>query len=295
MQLHQLRYALAVARERSFRRAAESIPVSVASVSEAVKALETELGVTLFVRTMRSVRPTSAGLLFIEQASKVLSDLDAMQTQLAAYRGVLGSVILGAPTNVHFINLTVFIAGFCRAHPGIQLHLVEAPSRQLVQSLRSREIDIAFVTGPQDWLPTDIVGEELRRDETVVALAPSNPLANRGVVSLSDLADMPMIAFPPGYAHREIANELSERTDFRPRIAFETSVTNILCGLVRADLGFALLPLYRAIANSLSFVRCVPTPVGRVMHLVWLKDRQIPPEAALLRDEILRVADWISK
>jgi len=289
-----LRYALAVGKHQSFTRAAEAIPVSVASISEAIKELEAELGVVLFERTTRRVRPTSAGELFLEHAARILAEVEATRAQLDAYRGVkTASIALGTPPTVLVRNLPVFLASFRRSHPTVELKLLEAPSRQLIQALRSREIDLSFLTGLPGWVPEDIEACELDRAETVVALAPGHPLASCSSIDLASLADIPMVINPPGYAMREIALEVCQRADLRPHIALETSVSEMLCGLVRAGLGFTLLTRSRALAMGLAFVRCTPRPGDRVLSLAWLRARPLSPAAALLRDQIHEARDWL--
>ncbi len=294
MELHQLRYALAVGRFQSFTRAAEAIPVSVASISEAIKELEAELGVLLFERSTRRVRPTSAGELFLEHAARILAEVAATQSQMDAYRGVkTASLAFGTPPTLLVRRLPVFLAGFRRTHPTVELKLLEAPSKQLIQALRSREIDMSFLTGPPDWLPRDIEACELDREQTGVALAPKHPLASRVGLELASLADMPMVINSPGYALREISLEVCQRAGIQPRIALETAVSEMLGGLVRAGLGFTILTRSRALAMGLAFVQCTPSPQDRVLSLGWLEARPLTSAAALLRDQIYDARRWL--
>jgi len=297
MELHQIRYAVEIARHQSFTRAAEAIPVSVASVSEAVRSLEAELGAVLFDRSTRRIRPTPAGLLFLEHAEKMLTELHAAQRDLKAYRGArTETVALGTPPMIVGRNLPDLLRDFRRTHPTVGVRLIEAPSRQLLQDLRSRDVDLSFLTGPPGSVPEDAEACEIERAETGIALAPDHPLACRESVELSEIADLPMVISGPGNSMREIAMELFNRANLQPRIAFETAETEMLRGLVRTGVGFTFMVRARALAGGLAFVRCIPRPADRILSLAWLRGRLLPPAAELLRAHIcesrVRLVTW---
>ncbi|GEM_PF-4053173 len=295
MELHDLQYCLAVARQKSFSRAAESIPVSVASVSETVKSLETELGVLLFERTTRSVRLTPAGELLVEHASKVLAQIETMLSELSAYRraceeGVVLGVIPGTPAH----NFPDFLTQFRRSYPDVVLRILEGNNHQLLQALRSHDIEISFHAGYPDDHPQDIDAREITREQMGIALAPGHPMASDDCVALHMLDDMPMVSTSPGYAYHEIGREVCRRAGIRPRIVLETAVIDTLCGAVRSGLGFAFMSRERALAAGLSFVKCIPAPLERVLSLWWMRDRPVKPAASLLRQNIFSSRDWFT-
>jgi DNA-binding transcriptional LysR family regulator len=295
MQLHQLRYALAVAEHRSLTRAAEAIPVSVASVSAAIKDLEKDLGITLFERTTRSVRPTPAGEIFLGHASRVITELEAAVRDLEVHRAAcVASITLGTPPTVVAKRLPIVLEGFRRAHPEIGLQLVEAASDQLVKLLRSRKIDLAFHAGLPSSLPEDIETCELDRAEIGIALVPGHPLASRDAVELATLAEIPMVITTRGHVMREIALEVCQRAAIHPHIALEAAVPETAYNFVRSGLGFTILGRTRASAVGLAFVKCIPTPLPRVLTLVWLPGSLLhSTPVKLLRDEICGAKDWL--
>ena len=294
MQLHQLRYALAVGKQRSFSRAAEVIPVSVASVSGAIRDLEKELGVSLFERTTRSVRPTPAGELFLEHASKVVAEVEATLRDMESYRSTRSAaVVLGTTPSVVARNLPVLLESFQRGHPNVELRLVESNSAHLIDLLRARKVDIALHTGPPKVLPEDVEAWEIDRGETGIALAPTHPLASRETLELSSIAEMPMVISTPGHALREIALEVCQRAGVHPPIALETAVPDTIYSFVRAGLGFTIVSRSRAAAMGLSFVRCIPQPLPRILSLVWLRGSPLSASAELLRDEIYNAREWL--
>lgn len=286
LDLRQLHYFIVTTRLKSMSRAAEEIPVRVSAVSQAISELEKELGLSLLVRNSRGVQTTLAGELLAEHAERVFSELAMARRRLASYRGVKGSVVLGKPAVLGVAKLPLVLAHFRRDYPSIEVRLVEANTRELILALRSRDVDIALLTNPPDCGAHDLETLEIERAETGIVLAPNHPLASAERLDLVSLAETPVIVLPTGHALRDILMDVCERAGIRPRIAFETGVSEMLCALVRAGVGFSLQCRSRAIAMGLSFVRCNPPPLERIVCLAWVRGRQPTPEAVLLRDRI---------
>src|SRR3982750_1045197 len=113
MELRQLTYFEAVARLGGFTRAAEQLHVAQPAVSAQIRALETELGVSLFARTTRRVALTEAGELFLGRARRVLGELDGARTELAELAAVLrGRVTIGSMAVLGGYDLPGALAGF---------------------------------------------------------------------------------------------------------------------------------------------------------------------------------------
>jgi DNA-binding transcriptional LysR family regulator len=156
-----------------------------------------------------------------------------------------------------------------------------------VQRLRSRVLDLAFLTGLPDRFSDNVELCERDRGEMGIVLPRSHPLAAQDEIELASLAEFPLVLNSPGYAAREVALELCERAGVQPPIALETASFETLCGLVRAGLGFTVMTRARALHAGLPFARCIPCPLPRLLAVGWLRARLLPFPATVLRDEIL--------
>jgi DNA-binding transcriptional LysR family regulator len=176
-----------VAEYLNFRHAANFLGVSQSSVSARIKALEEDLGISLFERHARGVRLTQAGRHFVEGVAVGIEHIDhAVKTAGALARGELGRIRVG----VYALTAGSFLDGLiarCRNdHPGIALDIAEGTARDSIMQLRADRLDIAFVAGSPD-LP-DCHSRRLW-DEPLLAALPSNhQLAKQSSVAWDDLA-----------------------------------------------------------------------------------------------------------
>ncbi|HLI55267.1 MAG TPA: LysR substrate-binding domain-containing protein, partial [Acidimicrobiales bacterium] len=220
MQLHQLRYVVAVAEERRFTRAAARLHVAQPSISSAVAALEHELGAALFHRDRAEVRLTGAGEVFLPWARQVLADCEA---GAAAVRDLLGlrrgRLVLGATPSLTTNLLPEVLASFHAAHPGLELVLHEAGSQDLVDRLEKGEMDLAVVILPVDR-PT-VSAVELLEEELVLAVDRNHPLVSRSSIRVADLEQVPLVMFKDGYDLRDATLAACRQAGFAPSMAMQ--------------------------------------------------------------------------
>ena len=177
MQLHQLTYALAVAEEQSFTRAAARLHLAQPSLSRQVRLLEQELGVVLFNRGpgQGPVTLTPDGSALLPFMQRVLADVEATGAEARALSGMArGRLAVGATPSLVTSALAPALVEFHASHPGIDLAVVEGGSHQLVPQVASGEVDLALVVLPV----TDplVVTTPLFDDPLVLATAPDHPL-----------------------------------------------------------------------------------------------------------------------
>ncbi|MGE3679616.1 MAG: LysR family transcriptional regulator, partial [Burkholderiales bacterium] len=120
--LRQLRQFVAVAEELSFRRAAERLHMSQPPLSQVIRALEEELGITLFERTRRKVELTQPGRVLLDQAHRVLSQMDrALAAARGAGRGMTGRRSVGFVSSASYERLPASLRRFRASHPAVDL------------------------------------------------------------------------------------------------------------------------------------------------------------------------------
>jgi DNA-binding transcriptional LysR family regulator len=291
MELRQLGYFVAVAEEGNFTRAAERIHVAQPGVSAQIRRLERELGQELLVRSARSVRLTEVGAAVLPYAKAALAAVDGVRLVVDELTGLMrGRVRVGMVLS-HNVDLPRLLAEFHYDHPAVEISLTEANSDQLLNQLRTGELDAAIVsigaTAPAD------VGMYVVADEPVVAAVGFDHIfAAYSRVSLDELRTHALISLPRGTGLRACLDEACAATGFTPRIAFEASDPEVLTQLASRGLGAAILPGSFAAARS-EKVRSVPINPPELRGRLVFAWRADGPHSPAARNLIHRVRDTL--
>jgi DNA-binding transcriptional LysR family regulator len=190
-ELRRLRYAVAVADELNFTRAAERLGVSQQVLSEQIRRLEDELGLQVFDRTTRQVRVTSHGRQILDEARAVVGAADALRDRARRLASAQAGVVrLGYSRSTAF-DTAPLVSAVTEARPELRVEVREVPSRQLPQAARDGDVDVALSRWADD---TDqLFAHTLRRLRSGVILRAGDALAGRAEVALGDLAGRSLV------------------------------------------------------------------------------------------------------
>jgi DNA-binding transcriptional LysR family regulator len=173
--------ALVVAKYLSFRGAASALGIRQSAVSRRVRALEDELGVSLFERHHAGVRVTNAGARYLQQAREALAQLDqASKIAGAAGRGATGQLRIGILSSMGAGFLRELIQAYFEKHPDVAIQFIEAASMDQISLVRKRRLDVAFVVDASAAIGCDVV--PLWNERLFVALPHGHQLCKRNVV-----------------------------------------------------------------------------------------------------------------
>ncbi|WJH34152.1 LysR family transcriptional regulator [Paenibacillus aurantius] len=260
MELRQLQYAIQIATEKNFSRAAEKLHIAQPSLSQQLSKLEKEIGVLLFQRNTNSVEVTHAGSVFVEKAQIILDRVAQLKkemediSQMRKGKLVVGSLPI---TGSHILPLVLPV--FHANYPEIEVVLIEDTSANLESLISSGQTDISLLTLPLE--EASLSCQTLIEEEICLAVPPQHPLAqtdeNRRI-SVADLKNEPFILLKKGQGFRTIALDLCRRHGFEPHIVFESSNIGTVQSLVAAGMGIAFVPSMIAKQQAGSF-----TPVYR--------------------------------
>ncbi len=294
MEFRQLQYALQIAAEKNFSRAAEKLHIAQPSLSQQLAKLEREIGALLFHRNTGSVELTHAGSVFIEKARAIVDMVEQLRQEmddLAAMRK--GKLVIGSLpiTGAHLLPLV--LPPFRAAYPQIEVTLVEDTTAHLELSAASGHTDICLLTLPIE--EPSLEYEPLIEEEICLAVPPGHPLASSAPSDLyvRDLKDEPFIVLKKGQGFRQIAIDLCRESGFEPNIVFESSNIETVQSLVAAGMGIAFVP--EMIARSgwnrfapaiLSFAEPRPT---RTIVLAYKKGRYLSKAADAFIDTMKSV------
>ncbi|OGT84705.1 MAG: hypothetical protein A3H91_04985 [Gammaproteobacteria bacterium RIFCSPLOWO2_02_FULL_61_13] len=282
MDLTQLKSFVTVAAEGHITRASEKLHLSQPTISSHIRALEDELGVTLFARSARGVSLTRSGKLLLEDAQKVLAASLHLRDHARALSGTLDARLqIGTILDAHYLRLGDVISEMRERYKLIQVELQQAISGVGIEMVLSGELDAAFVLGePRDpalrVLP-------LERQHYVVVI----PRAWEGQIKTwQDLAARPWALTPPKGRINKMAHELLRARSLAPASVVFADQESMLRDLVGSGVGASFLreDLARAAVKGGEMLIWPEGSADTMLSLVYLKARERSPEIrALLR------------
>jgi DNA-binding transcriptional LysR family regulator len=282
LNLHALRLFAAVARHRSFSRAAEALHISQPAVSKTVHAFELQIGTRLLDRgAPGGVGLTEAGTRLARHAATLFAAEADAEEELRRLRGLeTGTLTIGASTTIATYMLPPTLGAFHRRFPGVTLRLSTANTRDIVEQAVARELDLALVEGPVD--NTALVATPWRMDTLALIAAPRHRLARAAPIRLEDLAEAVLILREPGSGTREVVLETLAAAKVAPGEMLEVGGTEAAKQLVASGLGLAFVS-EAAAADQIALGRLATVPIQgfilqRMLSRLDLPGRQ--PSAA---------------
>jgi DNA-binding transcriptional LysR family regulator len=243
MQLQQLAYFVAVAEVRHFTQAAEILHVAQPSLSKQIRALEAELGASLFSRARGNITLTPAGEALLPLAKRILADVDTARLEVQELAGLRrGRVRLGATPSLCAGLLGDVLRRFHDTYPGIRLIVEEGGSRDLVRDLTRGLLDLALVILPLHGDPPLETTAILREHLVVASPAEPGRPSRRPYLRIEDLRNRPLVMFRSGYDLREATIGACRAAGFEPRFAVEGGEMDAVLRFVEAGLGIAVVP-----------------------------------------------------
>ena len=264
MDLRQMRQFVTVAEELHFGRAARRLNMAQPPLSQAIRRLESKLGVELFARSGRSVELTRAGRILLEQAQRTLMQAELTQKVIRREAENLSEVRVNFIGPALYRILPELLLAYRAVKPDVHVRLFESSSPEQISMMSSGDFDIGFVTA---GFARDVSDKLLVERVRFIAAVPASwPIAEQECVSLDELAEQPFILPPQRYA--EQSSEIMatfKRAGAVPRVAQEATQTNTTVRLVGAGLGCSIV---------IATAKLMPTYNVRFLEI---KDRAFPP------------------
>ncbi|HEX2177485.1 MAG TPA: LysR substrate-binding domain-containing protein [Nocardioidaceae bacterium] len=244
MELRHLRYFRAVAEERHFGRAAERLHMAQPPLSQQIRQLEAELGVTLLRRSTRRVELTDAGSAYLERVRGILAAVEdaGVEAQRVA-AGLEGRLVIGCVGSATYSLLPAFARTLREELPGVDLGFRgEMLVPDQIEALLAGRIDLALLRPPADEPALSVT--TLRRDRLIVALPERHRLAVRQRIRVADLRNQDLVVHASGgrSVMYDAVTALCRDAGFEPRVRHEVAETSTLVTFVAAGLGVAVVP-----------------------------------------------------
>ncbi len=298
MTLTELRYVVAVARERHFGRAAEACFVSQPTLSVAIKKLEDELGTQIFERRTNDVTMTPAGERIVGQAQRTLDEAGRIKEIARQGRDPLaGPLQLGVIYTIGPYLLPALVRQLLKDAPQMPLLLTENFTVKLIDLLKNGEIDVAIMALP---LPeAGLVLQPVYDEPFVVAVPRLHPWTRRKAIPSEDLKKETMLLLGTGHCFRdqvlEVCPELSRFSSSAEGIqkTFEGSSLETIRHMVGSGLGVTVLPMTSIPEKPprdslLAYIPFRPPAPDRRVVLAWRKSFTRMPAIEALRQAVLK-------
>jgi DNA-binding transcriptional LysR family regulator len=297
--LRLLRYFLAVAEEGHLTRAALRIGIQQPPLSQQIRLLEKELGVTLFNRMPRGMELTESGAALLADARLILAQVDSTVASVRRIaQGKMGRIAVGFTESASLHPFVpAVIRAFRAAAPDVALTVEETNTNELVEAVRKRQLDLAFVRSPVGDA-AGVVMETVLEENMVAALPSAHPLAGGGrrkSITLAALADESFIMTRrpsgPGLYDTQIA--ACRAAGFSPRVTQEARKNLSTLSLVAAGLGVAVVPasMMHVNAEGVTYLNISDAPLLKApLHLAY-RAGETSGALALMIDEARKLSE----
>ena len=292
LNFHQLYLFYTVASHHSFSKAAQALAITQPAVSIQIQELEKSMGVTLFHRRSKGLRVTEVGETVYAYAQQIFAlSGKLLETVQEAQDLKTGHLVLGASTTPGEFVLPKIVGQFRRIYPGIQLELIIANTRSIVQRILNREIDLGMVGERPHQHSDELEMIDYLEDEIVLVAAPDHPIAHLPSLTAQRLVEEGLIVREVGSATRQTAERLLESLGALPQIALELGSNEAVKQAAAAGGGIGVVSrlgiLAEVMAGKLTVLEVEGWDCRRPLTLVYPKDRYLSPAQRAFRGFLL--------
>ena len=293
MELHQLRYFVAVAETGNFTRAAERSHVSQPSLSQQISKLESEIGHKLFHRLGRKAVVTEAGVAFLERAKRILFEVENAAKELGDHPSLGRRITVGAVQTVMPYLMTPLFAQLHDSHPNLLIDAQEDFRSNLMRGVVEGDLDLAVV--PLPVKEHRVAVEPLLTEPLLLVVGKRHRIATRTEISITDLAGETFISMGDSSALAAQIRAFFGDQKFQPRIGYRCAQVATLKQFIGMGMGISLLPQLARQPDdrdTLTYLRLTGSEPTRelviIRHLQRYQSRGAEQFLTLLREHVSR-------
>jgi LysR family hydrogen peroxide-inducible transcriptional activator len=279
MEMHQIRYFLAVSEELNFTRAAERCNVTQPALTRAIQKLEEELGGLLFRRERNLTHLTDLGQLMRPHLEQVLKEAETARTTAQSFLKLKDAPLnLGIMCTIGPLRFIGFLNRFRTDHPGIELAMMEQTPARLAELLTEGKLDIAVMAQPGSFDERFVV-QRLYRERFVVAFPPGHRFEKRNALTVEDIAGESYLS-RINCEYRDHLRSLCSERQIEIRVTYRSEREDWIQTMVTAGLGICFLPEFSPVLAGLRCRPLVDPEVARDVSLVTVAGRRYSPAVA---------------
>jgi len=290
--LRQLQVFEAIVRLGSFTRAAEELFLTQPTVSMQIKKLADAMGLPLFEHVGRNVRPTEAGLELYQSCRRIFESLANLEMKLADLKGIRrGRLRLGVITTAKYFAPEV-LGEFCRLYSGIDVALKVSNRDRIIDRINANEDDL-YIMGQAPADQFDVEAFPFAPNPLVVMAPRDHPLVGQKQISLSRVAEEPLILREPGSGIRDATLKIFEQHGLRPKVRMELGSNEAIKHAIVGGLGLSVLSLHTLTLEGpngpVALLDVEGFPIMRQWYIVYPKGKELSPVAKAFLDFALEI------
>ena len=274
MELRQLEYFQMVCSLNNITRAAERLHVSQPSITNAIKKLEAELGITLFDRRKKQISLTAEGRVFLSRVDDILKRVEDAVTEMQDYKELKkGNLKIGIPPMIGTYLFPHIFVNFKKLYPQIKLFIYEEGSLLTRKMIEKGELDLGIVIISE--LSKELDTLPISKSEILVCLSKDHYLSNRTELKFETLRDEPVIMLKEGFYHRHKIMESFKKLSIKPNIVLSSNQLDTIKSLLVQGVGISFL-LKEIVENDGEIVSLpLKSPMEVIIGLAWKKNRYL--------------------
>jgi len=279
MEMHQIRYFLAVCGTLNFTRAAEQCNVTQPALTRAIQKLEEELGGLLFRRERKLTHMTDLGNLVRPQLETILKQSEQARSTAQSFLQLRDAPLrLGVMCTIGPVRFVSFLSRFGADHPGIEVSLTESIPDELINMLMEGQLDIAITTAPEE--PNARLDfRKLYEERFVVAFPPGHRYEAMTEIPVQEIAGESYLS-RANCEYYERLEIVLEQQSVRVQDVFRSEREDWIQTMVMAGMGICFMPEFSAVLPGMNTRPIVNPPVTRTIHLASVAGRRFSPAVA---------------
>lgn len=294
MDIQDLKYILAIAKNGNFSETAYEVSLSQSSLSKHVQKVERELGgIQLFDRSTRSVKLTAAGTEFVKHARRIVAGFEELHSAMRKQASYLtGKVRVGTIPILGRLGLASSIASFNRKYPGIRVEIKEGKTMELIKSLYCSEVDVAFVVMSNNNENKSLSFHPVIEDELVLVVDVLHPFAKKGTIDLAEAANENFIFPDDSSSMYELGVEACLKAGFTPNQAYKCGQVEMILELVSERVGVTIMAkkVFLSSSSNFAYTTCLSlkSKIQRITALALPNHSTLSPSVELFTRHILQ-------
>nr|WP_294673782.1 LysR family transcriptional regulator [uncultured Blautia sp.] len=277
MELSYLKEFIVLSETGNYLEAADQLYISQSSLSRHIKALEDELGVTLFERTTRKVILNTPGSMLLPYARQIVGLHQKYQDDLYTYKkNIQGTLSIGSIPSMQQYNILDLVIRYEQKYPNYSLNMIEDDPIRLTTMVQNGELDMAFIrtTSP---VKAPLTAIEYTRDYLTAVVPAGHKLASHSTISLSDLKNENLLLLSTDTYMYQLCVNACHQAGFEPIIKHTSRRGENLLALVQKNMGIALLthkPIQESQRADIISINIAPE-ISTSISLIYRKDHSL--------------------
>jgi LysR family nitrogen assimilation transcriptional regulator len=282
MNLRQLQYFVEVSELESVTKAADRLHIAQPALTRHMRTLERDLGVALFARNGRGIALTNAGAVFRDRVRTVLRELDRARLEVKALsRSPGGRIDFGMPLSISQALTRILVQHVHDELPDVSLRIIDGWTGFIIEWLVRGRLDLGVIY--DHTLKSDVLRiEPLAAEEHYLVCAPGDPLAQSGLISLAEVADLPLALPSREHGLRIAVEQVMQSIGRVPQIRTELESIVGLKQFAQEGGVYTILPrgemMEELAAERVAIVSIVDPPVRRTLFVAWSNERPFTPQ-----------------